>query len=70
MNLAKPLTEPELFGLGFQTTMGSEPPRVGALLLCYHKVFGLTIGYYTGPNAFIFPFMDDYNWASHWRYHS
>jgi hypothetical protein len=49
----------------------SDSPSVGALLLCYHKVYGLTVGYWAGHDAyFILPHVRGYNWATHWRYHN
>lgn len=69
-NLNRQLSKLELHDLGF-TPSTESLPRLGAKLILYHKVWGLTFGYYVGKDyAFLLPLIDGYNWASHWRYHS
>lgn len=72
MKNLSPLTEAQLKQMNFLPFNNANTPIVGALLLCYHKVFGLTVGYYIGQNQFLFPYMkgEGYNWASHWQYHN
>jgi hypothetical protein len=48
----------------------STSPSIGSLLLCYHKVYGLTLGYWAREEAaFILPHVKGYNRATHWKYH-
>lgn len=56
--------------LGFCETQ-EKVPASGHLLLCWHKLYGLTVGYYS-EGTFIFPFFknEGYSWASHWKYHA
>jgi hypothetical protein len=69
-NLDRNLTVQELIELGF-TESNKELPRCGALLLLHHQLWGLTVGFYAGVDcAFILPFVKEYNWATHWKYHS
>lgn len=71
MNIA-PITDEQLEKLGFISSLKNpERPRAGSLLLCYHQVYGMTVGYWGGDQAcFILPFVVGYNWASHWQYHN
>lgn len=64
------LSERQLTQIGF-TKSKDDLPRIGACVLCYHRIFGITIGYYAGhQGCFIFPFVVGYNWATHWQYHN
>lgn len=54
------------------STKDANMPPEGRLVVCYHKLFGITVGYYAGRNTgFILPYLREtgYNWATHWQYH-
>jgi len=58
--------------MGFTET-DRVPPIPGQLVVCYHKCFGITVGYFIGRDTgFLFPYLPGHgvNYATHWQNHA
>lgn len=64
------LSNAQLKKMGFVQHNEANMPQKGAHLIVYHKAYGFTFGFYCGPDVhFVLPFVEGFNWASHWKYH-